>query len=63
MTLTESQRAGTAKPSLIGRLLDDYDATGIVDVEHEYDLKMVGAAMYVGEKLSFFLSTRTGFTS
>ena len=42
------QKAGTAKPSLLGKLLDEYDAGGTVDAEHEYDLKMVGVIMYGG---------------
>ena len=50
VTKSGKQRAGTAKHSLIGRLLDDYDAAGVVDHDHEYDLKLVGAAMYAGEK-------------
>ena len=43
------KRAGSAKPSFIGKLLDDFDASGSMDSEHEYDLKMVGAGMYTGE--------------
>lgn len=35
---------------MLGRLLDDYDAEGVVDMEHENDLKLVGAAMYGGEQ-------------
>ena len=44
-----SKRAGTAKPSLISKLLDEYDVLGAVDLEHEYDLKLVGAVMYAGK--------------
>lgn len=43
------KRSGKAKPSLIGSLLDDYDEAGALDLEHEYDLKVIGAAMYAGE--------------
>ena len=50
----DCKAAGTAKPSLIGKLLDDYDVMGAVDLEHEYDLKLVGAAVYSGT--SFFSS-------
>ena len=47
--LTRKQRTGRAKPSFLGQLLDDYDAAGVVDSEHENELKLVGAAMYAGE--------------
>ena len=50
--LTFEKRAGTAKSSLIGNLLDDYDAMGSVDSEHEYDLKMFAAVMYAGQNPS-----------
>ena len=43
------QSSGTAKPSLVGKLLDEYDAEGAADPEHEHDLKVVGAVMYGGE--------------
>ena len=43
------KRAGTASASLVGRLLDDHESTGVVDPDHEYDIKMVGAAMYSGK--------------
>ena len=46
--LTRVQRTGSAKTSLVGRLLDDYEAMGTVDLDHEYDIKMVGAIMYAG---------------
>ena len=48
--LIETQRAGTALPSLVGSLLDDYEAMGITDPDHEYDIKLIGAIMYAGEK-------------
>lgn len=49
---TERKKAGTAKPSLLGSLLDDYDCTGMRDAEHEYDLKVVGTVMLGGSSPS-----------
>ena len=51
-TITLGKQAGVARPSLIGKLLDDYDISAAVDLEHEYDLKMVGAVMYFGKRHS-----------
>ena len=45
------KKAGTANVSLVGNLLDDYETTGTVDLAHEDDIKLVGAAMYAGECL------------
>ena len=45
----DEQKAGSAKTSLIGRLLDDYESAGIIDLEHENDLKLVGGGMYAGK--------------
>ena len=69
--LTRRKRAGTAKSSLIGDLLDDYEATDTIDPGHEHDLKMIGAVMHSGEiqiclqvvkthKLSFLRDTIAG---
>ena len=46
------KRAGTARPSLIGKLLDEYEASGTADIEHEYDLKVIGAVMYAGKSFN-----------
>ena len=43
------KKAGTAKPSLIGNLMDEYEASGTLDPEHEYELKLIGAVMYAGK--------------
>ena len=48
ITYPNDQKAGTASVSLISRLLDDYEAKGIVDLEHEYDMKIMSAVMYSG---------------
>ena len=57
------QRAGTAKPSLIGELLDDYELSGVVDPDHENDIKLVGAVMYGGTALCGFEGTRLNESS
>ena len=43
------KRAGTANLSLVGKLLDDYEATDVIDLDHEDDIKQVASAMYAGE--------------
>ena len=48
---TGFKKAGTASVSLVGNLLEDYEATGAVDPDHEDDIKLVGAAMYAGKCL------------
>ena len=50
MALNSGQRAGTARPSLVGKLLDDYEMTDTIDLDHENDIKLVGAIMYAGKK-------------
>ena len=43
------QRSGAAKQSFLGKLLDEHDPTATDSVEHERDLKLVGANMMQGE--------------
>ena len=40
------QRNGTAKPSFISYLLDEYERKSKVDEEHEQDIKAVGGVLY-----------------
>ena len=46
------KRAGTGRASLVERLLDEYESIGVVDTDHEYDIKMIGAIMYSGKAVS-----------
>ena len=50
VVLNSGQRAGTARPSLVGGLLDDYEMTDTIDHDHENDIKLVGSIMYAGKK-------------
>ena len=47
--LNGTKSLGIANTSLVGKLLDEYEAIGVVDPDHEYDIKMVGAIMYSGK--------------
>lgn len=47
------QKSGKAKPSLLGQLLDEYDAVSIKDAEHEDDLKLIGAVQLTGENAEY----------
>lgn len=49
--------------SLVGKLLDDYDVSGAVDLGHEHDLRMVGAVMYAGKSDLHWNSVQTELTS
>ena len=59
--LIDSQKSGTAKPSLIGELLDAYDPATANDAEHEYDLKLVGGII-IGGKIGKLGFGNTGLT-
>ena len=55
LSLILSQRAGTALPSLLGSLLDDYETMEAVDPGHEYDIQLIGSIMYAGKGLLTFI--------
>ena len=59
--LMRLQRSGTAKSSLMGELLDDYDPATANDAEHEYDLKLVGGII-IGGRLENLALGNTGLT-
>ncbi|KAH8116038.1 cytochrome P450 [Phellopilus nigrolimitatus] len=45
--IKSKKAAGEEGPCLISYLLDEYEETGILDAEHEEDMKAVGFAIYV----------------
>ena len=39
---------GTARPSFINSLLEEYEKTGKIDLDHEEEIKAVGSVLYGG---------------
>ncbi|EJD04755.1 cytochrome P450 [Fomitiporia mediterranea MF3/22] len=44
--LKEKRAAGQAPPCYVNHLLDEYESTGIIDKEHEEDIRCIGAVIY-----------------
>jgi hypothetical protein len=45
---TNQKANGSAKPSFISHLLDEYERTNKIDQDHEEDIKAVGGVLYGG---------------
>lgn len=45
---TNQKAKGSAKPSFISHLLDEYERTNKIDQDHEEDIKAVGGVLYGG---------------
>lgn len=56
ITICYSQRIGAAKPSFIKDLIDDYEAMGIEDIEHEEDMIALGGMVFAGQCPIFFFA-------
>ncbi|THH08770.1 hypothetical protein EW145_g2477 [Phellinidium pouzarii] len=48
----EERASGTAQPSLLNTLLEDYENTYTIDYEHELNMKFATGAMFGGETFS-----------
>lgn len=46
---------GIKKQSFLADLLDDYERKGIVDVQHEEDMKVLSATLYEGMSEGLFI--------
>ena len=48
---------GIAKPSFVKGLLDDYEATGVKDPQHEKDMIALGGMVFTGQNILVSLNT------
>ena len=50
LVMRYSQSMGTAKPSFVRGLQDEYEAMGVKDAEHEEDMIALGGMVFTGQQ-------------